>query len=316
MVDNVESASGSGGPTFATDDISDVHYPRVKLTWGADGTANDTDGASGKGLPVQGEAAENAAATGNPVQIGGRFDSSPRTLGDTDVGAIALAADGAVHIDDGGNSLTVDGTVTANLGATDNAVLDAIQAAVEIMDDWDETNRAAVNLISGQAGVAGGSGTVGATTQRVVLATDVALPAGTNAIGKLAANSGVDIGDVDVTSLPRGSSHYRNIDANAEDEIKGSAGTLYWIHAMNLTAAKAYLHLYDATAANVTPGTTVPDFTFALPTQGDTNGAGFTLTLANGQAFANGLTLVCTTTLDGSAGDPGTNGVIVNIGYA
>lgn len=29
-----------------------------------------------------------------------------------------------------------------------------------------------------------------------------ALPAGTNAIGKLAANSGVDIGDVDVTSMP------------------------------------------------------------------------------------------------------------------
>lgn len=29
-----------------------------------------------------------------------------------------------------------------------------------------------------------------------------ALPAGTNAIGKLSANSGVDIGDVDVTSLP------------------------------------------------------------------------------------------------------------------
>lgn len=31
---------------------------------------------------------------------------------------------------------------------------------------------------------------------------DTALPAGTNAIGKLAANSGVDIGDVDVTSVP------------------------------------------------------------------------------------------------------------------
>lgn len=47
-----------------------------------------------------------------------------------------------------------------------------------------------------------GSGVVGTGVQRVVLATDVALPAGTNAIGKLAANSGVDIGDVDVTSLP------------------------------------------------------------------------------------------------------------------
>lgn len=48
----------------------------------------------------------------------------------------------------------------------------------------------------------GGTGTDTSATQRVSLATNVALPAGTNAIGKLAANSGVDIGDVDVTSLP------------------------------------------------------------------------------------------------------------------
>lgn len=32
----------------------------------------------------------------------------------------------AVNIQDGGNTITVDGTVTANLGATDNAVLDGI----------------------------------------------------------------------------------------------------------------------------------------------------------------------------------------------
>lgn len=38
-------------------------------------------------------------------------------------------------VDDAGGSLTVDGTVTANLSATDNAVLDAIQAAVEIIDN-------------------------------------------------------------------------------------------------------------------------------------------------------------------------------------
>jgi hypothetical protein len=144
----------------------------------------------------------------------------------------------------------------------------------------------------------------------------VVLGAGSAAIGKLAANSGVDIGDVDVTSVPRGTSHYRNIDANAESEIKGSAGTLYWLHAVNLTAALAYLHLYDATAANVTPGSTTPDFTFPIPTQGDTNGAGFVLPLGSGgQAFANGITLVVTTTTDGSAGDPGTNGVMVNAGF-
>lgn len=42
----------------------------------------------------------------------------------------------------------------------------------------------------------------GVTTVTAVTAITNALPAGTNAIGKLAANSGVDIGDVDVTTLP------------------------------------------------------------------------------------------------------------------
>jgi hypothetical protein len=39
-----------------------------------------------------------------------------------------------------------------------------------------------------------------------------ALPAGTNAIGKLAANSGVDIGDVDVTSIAAGDNNIGNVD--------------------------------------------------------------------------------------------------------
>ena len=77
-------------------------------------------------------------------------------------------------------------------------------ASLSVLDDWDETNRAAVNTIAGQVGVQGASGVVTALTQRVVLATDVALPAGTNGIGKLTANSGVDIGDVDVTTVVPG----------------------------------------------------------------------------------------------------------------
>jgi len=48
-----------------------------------------------------------------------------------------------------------------------------------------------------------GQGTM-AQSFRVVLPSDWSLPAGTNAIGKLAANSGVDIGDVDVTSVIAG----------------------------------------------------------------------------------------------------------------
>jgi len=87
------------------------------------------------------------------------------------------------------------GTQRITLGSNDPAV-----TALQIMDDWDESDRAKVNLIAGQAGIAGGTGTDGATVPRVTLATNVPLPAGTNGIGKLTANSGVDIGDVDVTS--------------------------------------------------------------------------------------------------------------------
>ncbi len=133
---------------------------------------------------------------------------------------------------------------------------DAIKTSVEVMDDWDESDRAKVNVIAGQAGIAAGTGVDGATVPRVSLVTDVALPtgnnnignvdivtlpggnlgmqamaaslsivpasditdgtyigdikfgesipAGTNAIGKLASNSGVDIGDVDVLSIAAG----------------------------------------------------------------------------------------------------------------
>jgi hypothetical protein len=48
----------------------------------------------------------------------------------------------------------------------------AIKDAVEIIDDWDESDRAKVNLIAGQAGIAAGAGAVGATVPRVTLASD------------------------------------------------------------------------------------------------------------------------------------------------
>lgn len=50
--------------------------------------------------------------------------------------------------------------------------LAAAAASLNVMDDWDETDRAKVNIIAGQAGVDGNSGNKSAATQRVVLATD------------------------------------------------------------------------------------------------------------------------------------------------
>lgn len=51
MADNYVANAGSGGSTFASDDISSVHHPRVKNEWGADGTATDVSAAAP--MPVQ-----------------------------------------------------------------------------------------------------------------------------------------------------------------------------------------------------------------------------------------------------------------------
>lgn len=69
------------------------------------------------------------------------------------------------------------------------------------------------------------SGTV--TTVGAVTAITNALPAGTNAIGKLAANSGVDIGDVDVTSVSGNVTVVQGTATNLKAEVvgSGSAGT-------------------------------------------------------------------------------------------
>ncbi|MFI5405040.1 MAG: hypothetical protein ACHQ1D_00860 [Nitrososphaerales archaeon] len=82
----------------------------------------------------------------------------------------------AVNIQDGGNTITVDGTITANAGTNLNTSALALEAgnlasiltSTQIIDDWDETDRAKVNLIVGQAGIAANNGVASATTIRSV----------------------------------------------------------------------------------------------------------------------------------------------------
>ncbi len=76
---------------------------------------------------------------------------------------------------------------SVTLATEDKAVLDSLATKLD-------TVITAVQIIDNSIS--------GSETQVDVVA---ALPAGTNAIGKLAANSGVDIGDVDVTSIAAGS---------------------------------------------------------------------------------------------------------------
>lgn len=115
-----------------------------------------------------------------------------------------------------------------------------------------------------------------------------------------------------------GATPYKNIDCDeTEDDIKTSAGKLFWIHVMNLSTGVRYLKLYNNTAANVTVGTTVPDLTFPIPTMADTNGAGFCVNFGDaGLQFTTAICVAATTGLaDNNAGAPGTNDVVLNAGY-
>ena len=102
------------------------------------------------GLYVTGSEVENAAVQSQPSLVGGRYDSSARTLGDGDAGAVALNASGHVLMDvvDGGQLDTIIDTLETTLTAieTDQAAIeallitidsdtDAIKTAVQIIDD-------------------------------------------------------------------------------------------------------------------------------------------------------------------------------------
>lgn len=118
-------------------------------------------------------------------------------------------------------------------------------------------------------------------------------------------------------STSGGATVYKNIDVDeSEDQIKATAGQIFWIHAINMKATPLYLKFYNATAADVTVGTTVPVLTFAVPSQGSTNGAGFVLSVPSGIPFDTAITVAATTGVaDADTGAPGANELILNLGY-
>jgi len=123
--------------------------------------------------------------TSKHLLVGGVYQSTPHTVTDGDVspalmdanGRLIVAATdngGTLSVDDGGGAITVDGTV----GVSGTVTVDGSGSTQPVSN----------------AGLTALNGAITGTEVQV----DVvgSLPAGTNAIGKLAANDGVDIGDV------------------------------------------------------------------------------------------------------------------------
>lgn len=202
-----DQISSFGGGTQYTEGATDATITGTAMLWEDSG---DTlrPVSSGTPLPVNivagsssgvqyTEGDTDATITGTAILVEG--------AGNTLVVAPGTAAAGILVDLGSNNDVTVTGTVTANAGTNLNTSALALESggnlaasatSLAVLDDWDESDRAKVNPISGQAGVQGGSGTVSANTQRVVLATDVGLPAGSSLIGSVRLSDGTDVADV------------------------------------------------------------------------------------------------------------------------
>ena len=182
----------------------------------------------------------NTAADGSGTNTVPLVDAAGHTQ--VDIVSSALPSGGATAANQSTIIGHVDGVETL-LGTIDSDT-DAIKTSLGNIDNAVDGNYLNVNMNLAGSDAQAGEGAISATTQRVTIATDddgvahlatiagavstqmqvdvvaisaqsdgtyigdikfgESLPAGSAAIGKLAANSGVDIGDVDVTSVVPG----------------------------------------------------------------------------------------------------------------
>ena len=145
MADDVDITAGSG-TSIATDDIGGRHFQRVKVTFGADGTANDVESTTTNPLPVTtgtpgtaatdlAKAADSAAGgTDTGIAILAVRDDALTTLTPVDGDYVPMRTNstGALWVDTG--TVTVTGTVTIQDGGgsitVDSADLSTIAGAV------------------------------------------------------------------------------------------------------------------------------------------------------------------------------------------
>ena len=109
---------------------------------------------------------------------------------------------------------------------------------------------------------------------------------------------------------------FRSLDLDeTEEEVKGTAGTVYGMLVTNTATATRWLKFYNATAANVTVGSTTPVITWGIPGNSSDDISGAALG-AMGIQFDTAITVAATTGVaDADTGAPSANDVIVNIFY-
>lgn len=179
MADNVGYTPGTGA-TVAADEVGGALYQRVKVTTGADGTANDVSDANP--MPISGSVGVTGSVpvTGVPVPYwpgySGNDESGPRSLGVDDSGALSARA--AVLTDEGTfrlnfantsfaldiGSVTVSGTTVTGTGflTSDVHYHDYFKLSADGESSWVQIasidSNTQLTLVSGYVGSASGTG--------------------------------------------------------------------------------------------------------------------------------------------------------------
>lgn len=236
MADNVTlNQNTTSGAIIATDDVGGAQHQYVKVEFGADGVATPVDASNP--LPVAGvvDIGNTVDVTGSTVAISGTVPVSAaalplptgaataalQTQPGVDIGDVTInnaAGASAVNIQDGGNSITVDGTVAISgtvpisavalplpSGAATAAKQPALGTAgipsadvlsvqgVASMTALKVDGSAVTQPVSGTVTANAGSGTF------AISAAALPLPSGA-ATSALQTQPGVDIGDVTVNN--------------------------------------------------------------------------------------------------------------------
>jgi hypothetical protein len=123
-----------------------------------------------------------------------------------------------------------------------------------------------------------------------------------------------------VTPQPHGLgglSIFRSLDLDeTEEDVKTSAGAVYGCWVTNTATATRWLKFYNATAANVTVGSTTPVITIGIPGNTSDDISGNFGPGGMGIQFDTAISVAATTAVaDADTGAPSANDVIVNIFY-
>lgn len=233
-----------------------------------------------------------------------RRDADTSLVGtDNDYANLQVDANGylKVEIFDGGGSHTVDNAGTFAVQVDGSAL-----TALQLIDDPVITDDTAFTPATSKVMMAGFEADEGSTDS---------VDEGDAGAARMTLDR-----KVIVTPQPHtagGLSIFRSLDLDeSEEDVKTSAGQVYAMWVTNTATSTRFIKFYNATAANVTVGSTTPVITIGIPGNSTDDIAGNFGPGGMGIAFDTAICVAATTGVaDNDTGAPGANEVVVNIFY-